>query len=108
MFDEHLRRIRALTILRQMLRGLILEAHVVEASEPERAAHLHDAVSDLRLLIRRLQREARASALIPSAARRQTALPDAEAAADRCGGAETGYCAVTAAAAPAGVFGDLC
>ena len=56
--DERLWRARSLNNLRDMLRRLILEEHATRDLNPEKAAHLADAVSDLRTIIARLESDA--------------------------------------------------
>jgi hypothetical protein len=57
MSDQLLWRARSLLRLRGMLRHLILEEHATRNVDLERAAHLADAVADLRTLIARLETE---------------------------------------------------
>jgi DNA polymerase III psi subunit len=57
MSEPLLWRARSLMRLRDMLRRLILEEHATRCVDPEKAAHLAEAVADLRTLVARLETE---------------------------------------------------
>jgi hypothetical protein len=50
-----LHRLRSLFRLRYILGQTILDEHAARDLNPQKAAHLHDAVNDLRILIERLE-----------------------------------------------------
>jgi len=55
MEDPLLHELRSIVGLRDMLHRTILEEYALRDVNPEKAAHLQDAVSDLRTIIARLE-----------------------------------------------------